>query len=114
MVTAAAVYLDIAVKLPPQAWPFDFPGAHAIARCAATEEGRTKLLRSRSSAEVLQVVEEAESKLLRPSLSRRHGVESGRVAFSRGAVDAIAMVAVGCGMAALACVLSGHRTLLGY
>jgi len=114
VVTAAAVYLDIAVKLPPQAWPFDFPGAHAIARCAATEEGRTKLLRSRSSAEVLQVVEEAESKLLRPSLSRRHGVESGRVAFSRGAVDAIALVAVGCGMAALACVLSGHRTLLGY
>merc|ERR1711924_579539 len=76
--TAAAVYLDIAVKLPPQAWPFDFPGAHAIARCAATEEGRTKLLRSRSSAEVLQVVEEAESKLLRRHC--RDGTASSRAA----------------------------------
>jgi drug/metabolite transporter (DMT)-like permease len=114
VVTAAAVYLDIAVNLPPQAWPFDFPGAYAVARCASSEDGRAKMLRARSSAEVLQVVEEAEHKLLWPSLSARYGVESGRVTFSRGAVDAVAVVSVACGAAALVCVLAGHRTLLGY
>ena len=85
----------------PQAWPFDFPGAHAIARCAATEEGRTSCRLKRRRAYVLEVVEEAESSVAEAVIIETARRRVGRVAFSREAPsDAIALVAAGCGMAA--------------
>ena len=64
-------------------------------------------------AEVAQVVEEAESKLLRLSLSRRHGVESGRVAFSRVRWMRSPWSPSGAAWRRRVCH-KRHRTLLGY
>ena len=91
----------------PQAWPFDFPGAHAIARCAATEEGRTKLPSASMPAEVLQVVEEGGVEITETVVvaTARRRVGPRRV-FARRWMRSRS-VAVGCGMTGLRRVSPG-------
>jgi len=119
VLVAAAIYLDIAINMPAAPWPFDFPGAYAVARTMSSDDFSQRFKSISSSDDLLAIIKENEDKLSRPALPRRHKAgDDGKPAsgaylpFGAAMANALSYVAGVCVVALVACKVAGHRTLI--
>ena len=117
VVVSSAIYLDIAIKMPPQAWPFDFPGAVAVARTVSSDDFGKTLKSIKSSEDLLAAIRESEEGYDRKPRRHRSGVELApprgpTLRFSRAMGRGFLIVLVICGTATAVCHATGHKTLL--
>ena len=119
VLVASAIYLDIAINMPASPWPFDFPGAVAVARTLSSDDFSHQLKQIRSSDDLYAIIKESEDKLSKPRLPRRHKDDgddgkpaAGKLAFRVAMANALTYVAVICATALVVCHLMGHRTLI--
>ena len=118
VVVSAAIYLDIAISMPAAAWPFEFPGAYAVARTLSSDNVGARLKTATSTEDLYEIIKDSEKarvdKLSASRQSRRHGGSSsgGKIPFRRAMGTAITAILIFICCALVACRAAGHRTLV--